>query len=275
MSSIKIVGLDLDGTALAPGGYFSEGTKAVFNEAMEKGVHIVIATGRTYHSLPEDLPEIKGIEFVVTSNGAKVYRIKGKELVYDNCIDSDSVLALADFFEERALNVEIFTDGYAYISQREFDEIKAGNSRRDSKYVISTRTPVESVYDMMRKHRDNIENISINYADDDIKEFTENELKSFDNITVTSSFSFNNEIGGWTTSKADGLEALMKMLGLEKCNLMTVGDSMNDLAMIQHAEIGVAMENADEKLKEAADFVTLSNREDGVAEAIKKFVLQD
>lgn len=273
MSEIKIIGLDLDGTALAPGGYFSQKTKEVFGEAAKKGVHIVIATGRTYHSLPEDLFEMKEIEFVVSSNGAKVYRIRNKELVYENCIKPEVVCRLADLFEHEKLNVEAFTDGRAYISSSEIEDIRAGRSRRDADYVLSTRTPVASVCDFMRKHNDNIENISINYSSDAEKDRMEKILYTLDDVTVTSSFYFNNEIGGKTTSKADGLEAVMRLLNFSRDNLMACGDSMNDLAMIQHAKIGVAMQNASEELKKQADYITLTNREDGVARAIEKFVL--
>lgn len=270
---IKIVGLDLDGTTLNTKGEFSDLTKEVFQKAMKKGVHIVIATGRTLNSLPKEIYDIEGLEYAITSNGAKVFKLENHQLVYENSIEEEAVENLVEIFREHQLNVEGFADGRAYISQKEFDDIKEFRSKRDRKYVLKTRTPVEDIYSFLLEHKHHIENISINYPNDERKEEIEKVLKQVDGITVTSSFPLNNEIGGATTSKADGLNFLLAQLGLEFKNLMVVGDSPNDLAMIKEAEIGVAMGNAEESVKAQADYITLTNAEDGVARAIEKFVL--
>lgn len=272
-ADIKIVGLDLDGTTLNTKGEFSQRTKDVFRKAMDKGVHIVIATGRTLNSLPKEIYNIEGLEYAITSNGARVFRLEDHQLVYENAIEEDAVEALVEIFRENDLNVEGFADGRAYISQREFDDIKEFRSKRDRNYVLKTRTPVEDIYSFLLEHKYHIENLSINYPDDNRKREVEEILSKVDGITVTSSFPLNNEIGGATTSKADGLNFLLAQLGLGFENLMVCGDSPNDLAMIKEAEIGVAMGNAEESVKAQADFITLTNGEDGVAYAIEKFVL--
>ena len=93
-----------------------------------------------------------------------------------------------------------------------------------------------------------------------------------DNATLTTSFDHNWEIGGKTTSKARALEELGKILGVEREEMMSFGDSPNDIPMIKAAGIGVAVGNAKDSVKEAADYVTLSNDEAGVARAVEKFV---
>lgn len=98
-------------------------------------------------------------------------------------------------------------------------------------------------------------------------------MKEQKDITATSSFIHNIEIGGATTSKADAIAKLCDIVGIEEKNVMACGDSPNDMAMIQAAGLGVAMGNAEEEVKAIADFVTLSNLEDGVAYAVKRFVM--
>ena len=93
-------------------------------------------------------------------------------------------------------------------------------------------------------------------------------------ITVTSSMPHNLEIGGKTTSKDKAIAALCEMLGIDEENVLAAGDSPNDEAMIKAAGIGVAMGNAEDEVKECADFVTLTNQEDGVAYAVEKFVFK-
>lgn len=269
-----MVALDLDGTALDPFGRITEREELAFKRAMDMGVHIVVATGRAFHSLPDNVFSIGGIEYAVTSNGAQVTRLKDRTLIYENCIEAASVTEIADILEKAGVRAEAFTDGRAYIDVSEFNAIKSGEIRtRDSVYVLSTRNPVDDIFAFMREHRDRIENISINYPSNEAKEKFSRVLKEIPGVTVTTSFALNNEIGGATTSKADGLLHLMGELGVKKSELMACGDSPNDGAMIRMAEIGVAMGNADDAVKEMADYVTGTNAEDGVAGAIEKFVL--
>lgn len=269
-----MVALDLDGTALDPFGRITEREERAFKRAMDMGVHIVVATGRAFHSLPDNVFSIGGIEYAVTSNGAQVTRLKDRTLIYENCIAAASVAEIADILEKAGVRAEAFTDGRAYIDVSEFNAIKSGEIRtRDSVYVLSTRNPVDDIFAFMREHRDRIENISINYPSNEAKEKFSRVLGEIPGVTVTTSFSLNNEIGGATTSKADGLSHLMERLGVTAGELMACGDSPNDGAMIRMAEIGVAMGNADDSVKEMADYVTGTNGEDGVAKAIEKFVL--
>ena len=100
-------------------------------------------------------------------------------------------------------------------------------------------------------------------------------LMKSDRITVTSSMRNNLEIGGENTSKADALLFLLDKLGLTRKNLLACGDSPNDLEMLQLAEIGVVMGNADEHMKNQGDYITLSNDESGVAHAVRRFVMRD
>ena len=139
--------------------------------------------------------------------------------------------------------------------------------------MLSTRTPVENIFSFMIENREHIENISVNYPNTEFKQGVEQKLRQIDGITLTSSFLLNNEIGGKTTSKASALTFLMEKFGIEKDELIVCGDSLNDAAMIRLAGIGVAMGNAEEYIKEIADYVTDTNYDDGVAKAIEKLAL--
>ena len=271
---IRIIALDLDGTTLNNRREFSEATRRAFSRAMEAGVHIVISTGRAFASLPESMFGIEGLEYVITSNGAVVTRLSDMEQVYTNRLDPDAVVKVVDAIKDRGFSVDAFVDGIAYMEASEFYDIRdKGSTFRDVEYVLSTRHPVEDLFRYILDNRDVMENISINFRTMQEKQDMEKELLKIDNITLTSSFHNNFEIGGPTTSKADALKHLMDMLGLNSSQLMACGDSLNDLAMIKLAAVGVAMANADEYTREQADHITSTNEEDGVAKAIEKFAL--
>ena len=272
---IKMIGLDLDGTALNDNGEFSERTRQAFKKAYEKGIHVVIATGRAEFSLPKNISEIEGLEYVITSNGARVLRLSDGCVVYKNFISPQKVREIIEVLKSQNARAEMFANGKAYISRSEYDGIVSGDILTRSKgYVMATRNPIDDIYAHMIDWEDHIENISVNYPNNEAKHECEKKLSELEGITVTSSFPLNNEIGGASTSKADALEYLLQSFGLNKDNLMVCGDSRNDIAMIEHAGLGIAMENADDCVKDAADITTLSNEEDGVAYAIEKYALK-
>ena len=99
------------------------------------------------------------------------------------------------------------------------------------------------------------------------------ELASLSDVTLTSSLDNNWEIGGATTSKAQALRQMGSLLGISRDEMMAVGDSPNDMAMLREAGTAVAVGNAKDEVKAIADYIAPSNHEDGVADAIEKLVL--
>ena len=272
---IKMIGLDLDGTALNEKGEFSERTRQAFKQAHDCGIHVVIATGRAEFSLPQNIAEVDGLEYVITSNGARVLKLSDRSVVYKNFISPQKVREVIDVLKSHHARAEMFANGKAYISRDEYDAIVSGDILTRSRgYVMATRNPIDDIFAHMIDWDNHIENISVNYPNNDKKRECEKRLAEIEGITVTSSFPLNNEIGGASTSKADALEFLLQNFGLHKENLMVCGDSRNDISMIEHAGLGVAMGNADDFVKDAADITTLSNEEDGVAYVIEKYALK-
>lgn len=271
---IKMVALDLDGTTLNRKKEISPRTAAAFDLAMAQGVHIVVSTGRTFHSLPEQIFGIRGLEYVITSNGAHITRLADRTKIYENNLAPEAVLAVIDRIRDRGMSIETFVSGKAYIDQEEFDDVAAhGSDYRDAEYILTTRNPVPRICDFMAAHRSQIENISLNFRNLSEKDRWLAELSKLPGITVTSSFAHNLEIGGDNTSKATALRHLMALLDVERSELMACGDSLNDQRMLQLAALGVAVANAAPEIKETADYVTDSNDDDGVAKAIERFVL--
>jgi HAD superfamily hydrolase (TIGR01484 family) len=170
--------------------------------------------------------------------------------------------------------VDAFVDGKAYMEEREYRDMEQnGSDYRTQDYVLSTRNPIEGLLDFMEENRDRMENISLIFRHKEEQDAMYRKLEKIHNITLVSSFTNNFEIGGPTTSKADALVMLMQRLGVGRSELMACGDSINDLAMIRLAEVGVAMGNAVLGIQSAANYITDTNDEDGVAKAIEKFVL--
>lgn len=272
--TIKLIALDLDGTTLNDNRVISAANRQALEAAVDKGVNVVIATGRTFSALPPDVFEIRGIQYVLTSNGAVITDLRTKQVVYENCIAPDAVEAAVDLLKQYDFMIETFTDGNAYIEKSHYDHIKETRlSFRHVDYVLTTRQPVAGLYDFILEHKEHIENINVNFENQEDRAMMREVLSKLPKTTLTTSFDHNLEIGGATTSKAGALKELGKVLGVAPEEMMAVGDSPNDMAMMQIAGMPVAVGNAKEEVKAIAKYVTATNHEDGVAQAVQKFVL--
>lgn len=272
---IKLIALDLDGTTLTRNG-LTRRTGETLEEAIRRGIQVVIATGRVYAALPEKVLQIRGLQYIVTSNGAHISDAATGEFLYSNYLHPEAVDAALRILPQTPHPVEVFTGGKAYIARTVYDDLaQNGSDFMSPKYVLRTRIPVDDLYGLLREHRERIENINIHFAEQEARMEMWRELEKLPHMTVTSSTRHNVEIGGETTSKASALAEVCRRLDLELAQVMAFGDSPNDKAMIAECGFGVAMDNATEDVKEAADCVTLSNEEEGVAYAIRRLLFQE
>ncbi|MDO4518429.1 MAG: Cof-type HAD-IIB family hydrolase [Bacillota bacterium] len=272
---IKMVALDLDGTTFNSEGKLSDRTKETLEKAAAQGVHIVVSTGRAYTALPEQIKNVKGIEYAITSNGAHINYIQTGEQIYSQYVCPDVVQDVIRLKNKYDANLEIFIDGVAYMDANHYNYIKEhGCEHRNTEYVLWSRNPLPNLDDYLVNHPDMLENINLVFSSVEKLEKARPEVYALTNATIASSFKTNLEIGGPTTSKKSALAELLLRLNLGPENLMCCGDAPNDIQMIEFAGIGVAMGNAWGGTKDHADYVTATNDEDGVAQAIEKFVFK-
>jgi cobalamin-dependent methionine synthase I len=105
------------------------------------------------------------------------------------------------------------------------------------------------------------------------REMWEKVKKEVPDIEITGALRNNIEVNAKGVNKGRGLMILGELLGIHREEIMAVGDGSNDIAMLREAGLGVAMENAEEQVKQAADYITSSNEDEGAAKAIEKFAL--
>jgi HAD superfamily hydrolase (TIGR01484 family) len=125
----------------------------------------------------------------------------------------------------------------------------------------------------MLDNKDKLENINVNFTDLSEKPAMKVKLETLPDVTITSSFDHNLEIGGATTSKAEALRQMGNLLGIDRSEMMAAGDSPNDMAMMKAAGIAIAVGNAKSEVKEIADFIAPDHDQDGVAAAVEKYVI--
>lgn len=273
--SIKMIALDLDGTTLNSAREVTERTLEAFRRAAEKGVHIVVSTGRPFTSLPDNVTCIPSIEYAITSNGAHINLVRTGESVYDSYLSEAAILRIVELFEQLDVQLEVFFDGQAYMDADFYEYIKKyGCEYRSAEYLLWSRKPLHNIAEVLLENKDHIENVNFSFRTVEMLEEARDLIEAIPEANITSSFPNNLEIGGPHTSKRSALEQLTKMLGVDRTELMCCGDAPNDIGMIEYAGLGVAVGNAWGGTKGHADYITATNDEDGVAQAIEKFVLQ-
>lgn len=270
---IKVIAMDLDGTALNHQKQLTERTRAAIQNAAKSGIQIVVATGRTFSSLAPEVLAMPEITCAITSNGAVVNRIPDGAVLLHNYPNPETVSEIAGMIQEEKIDTEVCTGGQAYIGQSYYDRVLEGKTNRDVQYVKTTRHPVPDIYQFLLERRVAIENINLNFKTLEEKQQWQQRFQKLPGVTPTSSFLFNVELGGATTSKAHALQALLDEWQMTSQQVMAFGDSENDLGMIQLAGIGVAMANGMEEVKQAADLLAESNEEDGVAKIIEQLIV--
>lgn len=274
-NEITMIALDIDGTLLNDERKVTERTKKALEKAAEKGVHIVLSTGRSFNSLPDEVKSIKGISYAITSNGAHINEISTGRAIYSDYIHPDNPKRILELKEKYNTGLEVFIDGQAYMDEATYRDIeKNGSEFRSAEYIIWSRKPVPDLTELVMSNKDIIENVNFCFDSVEDLEIAKPEIEKIPNATITTSFKNNLEVGGANTSKKTALIELMKMFGVERENLMCCGDAPNDIQMIELAGIGVAMGNAWGGTKDHADYITANNNEDGVAKAVEKFVLK-
>ena len=277
---IKLVAIDMDGTLFTDKLEITAENQRAIRAASDAGVHIVISTGRPYVGLPiEQLADL-GIQYVLTANGGGIYRIPKKECVYSNCMPPEVIVPII----RKLQTFDIQFD--AYIAGNRFRESSRQNiidnmtqfPEATRRFVKTNAMFVDDLAEYIEVLNQDVEKMTINFyplADktykdrDAVKEF----LSSNPQITALCGGYMNMEYTMAGTTKAAGLQFLAEMLDVPMECTMAIGDTQNDIDIMQAASIGVAMANASSDAKAVADFITKSNNDSGVAYAIDKFVL--
>lgn len=272
--TIKLIALDLDGTTINSDKIISERNRAALQKAADMGVNVVIATGRPFCALPKDVFEMESVRYVLTSNGASITDIRENKTFYENCLSPLATEKSVELLKKHDYIIECFVKGVAYIDGPFYRMVEeTGESYRDVDYILNTRKPVDDIYQFMLDNKGHLENINVNFEDISEKPAMKEKMLQIPEATITSSFPHNLEIGGATTSKAEALTQMGKLLGIDRSEMMAVGDSPNDMAMLMACGLPVAVGNALDEVKAIAKYVAPTNDEDGVAVAVEKFVL--
>ncbi|NPC91556.1 HAD family phosphatase [Bacillus sp. WMMC1349] len=240
---VKLVALDMDGTLLNAEHAISEENKQAIKEAEEKGVHVVLSTGRTLRTAREFAESLGLTSYLITVNGSEIWD-SSFNLVERQVLHPDHVQMMW------GLRNQYETNFWACSVDKVW--------RADFPEDIYAHEWLKFGFDIPDHH---------------VRNQVLEELKKNKELEITNSSPTNIEVNTIGINKGAALTKVSERLGFSMKNVMAVGDSLNDIAMIKQAGLGVAMGNAQEIVKKTADWVTETNIKNGVAKAIRHWVL--
>jgi Cof subfamily protein (haloacid dehalogenase superfamily) len=273
---IRLIALDLDGTTFNSDKIITERTRQTILAAINQGVIVMPSTGRHKKGLPESFISIPGVRYALTSNGGAVVDLKEDRIVHGDFMDNEKACCCVDTFLGMDALVEVYHDGNTYADRAGYEKVLYTYKNLPDwfrKYVAQTRTPVEDLRERVYSGQLKIEKFLVTFNDSRIRKKAFEMAESIGDISICYGTDFNMEISSPTATKGNSLLAFAKKLGVRQEQIMACGDNGNDRTMLEVAGWAVAMANAEPEIKALADYVTLSNDEDGVAYAIEKFVL--
>ncbi len=272
--SVKMILIDLDGTLMLPDHItVSEANKRTLKAAHDNGVKIVISTGRTLSVVRRVIDQIPFIDCVMYSDGAAVYDVKENKVIYEKLIDFSLTEKVIEYLNGVEVYYNLYTDGKIVTQkgrQRFFKN--SGLSEEFIKdYLKNTTMYDDLLLGIEGKGAELI--VGFFNCEEDLNNAF-GFINSFkDKLYVTSAFTNEFEMTNIEATKGRTMKYLCSLEGITNENVMAIGDSHNDLPMLEEAGIAVAMGNAEQLVKEKADYITETNANDGVALAIEKFVL--
>ncbi len=269
---MKVIFFDIDGTLVPFDGGISESTKKAINLAKANGHKIFLCSGRSRTQLIGPVKELP-YDGIVAAAGACI-EIGGK-LMHEEVIDQEHEERFLSLFEHEDISFGVQTKDGIYTTKSGYEKTKerfllAGCNNEQMEANIALFHPVEDLRSLgpVEKLFYNRSNFTIDYIKEYLGDYFHVELSSFDIHDL-----YSGEITIEGVNKATGMEYVLNYYGLSREDSVAFGDGPNDLDMLSYANLGVAMGNAIEDAKKAADYITDDIYHDGIYNAMKKFEL--
>lgn len=264
--SIKLVAVDLDDTLLDRNTAVSSRTRQAIQAAIDQGVTVTVATGRMY---PSALPYARQLKLdvpIITYNGALITACLSEKRLYYRPLDYDVACQVLELFRERGWYIQSYINDILYVKE---------DNDWSRLYERTAGITAEKIGDKLFQPTEAPTKLLSIAEPAKVDEIRETVRSLFgEKLYIANSKPTYLELAHSDVNKGRALAFLADRLQISRKEIMAVGDSINDLDMIEYAGWGVAMGNAADAVKAAAQAVTLRNDEDGVAEAIEKYVLR-
>lgn len=269
-SNIKLAAIDLDGTLLSDGKSLCEGAAEIIEEANRRGIHILPITGRPFAGIPECVKKLNAVEYYITSNGAQIIDAKSERSIYSNAIPNEKAIRIMEILRSFPCLFEPFCDSVGYTEQHIFDfYMSRFKGTPLEEYFLASRKICGGYDEIFSDKSKCADEFFVTCSDENTRKRLMTEVEKLGGIQFCTHRDKFLEISETGADKGNALKYFCRHIKIDISETIAFGDGANDIPLLEAAGIGVAMENAEPRLKEYADMIAKSNNENGVCEVLK------
>ena len=261
----KMLVLDMDDTLLNDDHTISNENKVMLAKARELGVHIVLASGRPTPAMIAYAKELQlDNSYMISYNGAVITDLKEDKVIFEQTLTQGQIHELYDYSLKSKTHIITYVNGKIVSeTDSEYIEIEKNITGLEHNKVVSFKEEVQSsaVKCILLEEPSYLKEV-------------EKDLKAaMPHLSVSMSKPFFLEVAQNGIDKGASIKFLAEKLNILQSEIIAVGNAGNDLTMIEYAGLGVWVDNVDPELRDKGDFIVASNNNHGVAEVVRRFIL--
>lgn len=288
----KFIAIDLDGTLLNSYGEISNENKEAIKEAIDKGIQVVLTSGRISKAIEYISNQIGRNNYLISGNGTIIYNIKNNTEIYNKCMSKETVLKIINICEENSIYYSVFGENSIIAKSLGYNVLVYNSENYKKSPDMKTKINIiPDVYKYIQNlNQDKFSKITICDSSKIIFKGILKKINKIENIEAldvahmsrkkirkgtmqTELQYYYTDITSKNVNKWNAIKFLIDNLGIQPEEVITIGDNSNDKEMIANAGLGIAMGNSAPNIKEIADDVVGTNDDNGVAEALYKYVI--
>ncbi|MDH2888241.1 Cof-type HAD-IIB family hydrolase [Bacillus cytotoxicus] len=283
---MKLIAIDLDGTLLSKNKMISKENAEAIRKCQEEGHVVAICTGRSIVDIERLLQEVNLQCPIIAENGAVIY--KDKTMLKRYAIQNEHALDIVEYLEEKGMYYQLYTDKGVYVPKYGEENIRKEMEVIRNLDINISEEEVENIAALYLEHTafHSIEScksiinkelyvhkfLPFSYDQQKLKRLKE-KFQHNSELIISASYWHNLEINHCDAQKGNGLYTLAEYFNIPFENTVAIGDGLNDVSMMQKANVSIAMGNAVNELKAMCHYETLTNEEHGVAHALYHYVI--
>lgn len=267
----RLLALNIDGTLLQSSGRLQKSTKEAVEYVKNKGIYVTLVTSRSFPSAKRVAKALKLDTFIVTHRGAYIANSHDKTILVRR-IHEDITFEVVRFLEGLPCQIRVVHEKYSIANKMKFrNNLMARMNVNMNDPIFYSQQFVESISDELMNEPCEALGIEVYFEENrDLTDVKEALRKTYSEIDMIQLGNFRFDIVPRGVSKLNGLLFLGEQLGIKRNEMVAIGDSLDDLEMIEEVGLGVAMGNSPNELKQVADWVTRTNDQHGVGYMIKE-----
>lgn len=261
----KMLVLDMDDTLLTDDHTISEENAAMLSKAQELGVYVILASGRPTPAMTAYAKELQlDNSYMISYNGAVITDLKEDKVIFEQTLTQEQIHELYDYSLKSNTHIITYVDGKIV-------------SETDSEYIEIEKNITGLAHNKVVSFKEEVQSSAVKcilLEEPSYLKEVEKDLKAaMPHLSVSMSKPFFLEVAQNGIDKGASIKFLAEKLDILQSEIIAVGNAGNDLTMIEYAGLGVWVDNVDPELRDKGDFIVASNNNHGVAEVVRRFIL--